>query len=140
MLRSGEHTMTTQQLSDSQRQILVAACERRSGLVLPVATALRGGALAKVFGSLLSRGFVKEVRAAAKGEVWQTTEDGIAVTLKLTKAGSRAVGIERGAGRVGSAEPGRRPERAGTKQAQVIALLQRPEGATIQQIAEATGW
>jgi len=30
--------------------------------------------------------------------------------------------------------------RAGTKQAQMIVLLKRPEGATVEQIAEATGW
>jgi hypothetical protein len=30
--------------------------------------------------------------------------------------------------------------RAGTNQAQMIALLQRPEGATVEQIAAATGW
>jgi Protein of unknown function (DUF3489) len=30
--------------------------------------------------------------------------------------------------------------RAGTKQAQMIELLKRPEGATVEQIAEATGW
>jgi hypothetical protein len=30
--------------------------------------------------------------------------------------------------------------RAGTKQAQIIAMLQRPEGATVAEMAEATGW
>jgi hypothetical protein len=30
--------------------------------------------------------------------------------------------------------------RAGTKQAQIIALLQRPEGASIGEIVDATGW
>ena len=35
----------------------------------------------------------------------------------------------------GSAEP-----RAGSKQARVIGLLQRPEGATIDEIASAMGW
>jgi hypothetical protein len=30
--------------------------------------------------------------------------------------------------------------RAGTKQAQMIAMLKRPEGATVEQIAEVTGW
>jgi hypothetical protein len=30
--------------------------------------------------------------------------------------------------------------RSGTKQAQMIDLLKRPEGATVEQIAEATGW
>ncbi len=30
--------------------------------------------------------------------------------------------------------------RAGTKQAQIIAMLQRPEGATINEIVAETGW
>ena len=30
--------------------------------------------------------------------------------------------------------------RAGTKQAKLIELLRRPEGATVEQIAKATGW
>jgi len=38
-------------------------------------------------------------------------------------------------------EPGTaRKTREGTKQEQVLALLRRPEGATVAQIAEATGW
>ena len=36
--------------------------------------------------------------------------------------------------------PGKPTPRAGTKQAQMIELLKRPEGATVQQIAAATGW
>jgi hypothetical protein len=41
-----------------------------------------------------------------------------------------------------NASPGTRTRapRAGTKQAKMIELLRRPEGATIEQIAEATGW
>jgi Protein of unknown function (DUF3489) len=36
---------------------------------------------------------------------------------------------------------GRKPTpRTGTKQALMIEMLQRPEGATVEQIAEATGW
>jgi Protein of unknown function (DUF3489) len=35
---------------------------------------------------------------------------------------------------------GKPTPRAGTKQAQMIELLKRPEGATVEQIAEATGW
>lgn len=33
-----------------------------------------------------------------------------------------------------------RKPREGTKQEQVLAMLRRPEGATVTQIAEATGW
>jgi hypothetical protein len=38
-------------------------------------------------------------------------------------------------------EPSEKPTpRAGTKQAQMIEMLKRPEGATVEQIAAATGW
>jgi hypothetical protein len=36
--------------------------------------------------------------------------------------------------------PGVRPTRAGSKQAQVIGLLERPEGATVAEVTMATGW
>ncbi|SDE44797.1 DUF3489 domain-containing protein [Belnapia rosea] len=35
---------------------------------------------------------------------------------------------------------GSRKSREGTKQQQVLAMLRRPEGATVAQIAEVTGW
>ncbi|WP_218128097.1 DUF3489 domain-containing protein [Belnapia rosea] len=35
---------------------------------------------------------------------------------------------------------GQRKPREGAKQQQVLAMLRRPEGATVVQIAEATGW
>jgi hypothetical protein len=41
----------------------------------------------------------------------------------------------------GEAAPADKPTpRAGTKQAQMIEMLKRPEGATVEQIAAATGW
>jgi Protein of unknown function (DUF3489) len=39
-----------------------------------------------------------------------------------------------------TAPAGKPTPRAGTKQAQMIELLERPEGATVEQIATATGW
>jgi hypothetical protein len=43
--------------------------------------------------------------------------------------------------RVTKATPAEKPTpRAGTKQAQMIEMLKRPEGATVEQIAAATGW
>ena len=39
-----------------------------------------------------------------------------------------------------AAPAGKPTPRAGTKQAQMIELLKRPEGATVEQIAEVTGW
>ena len=55
---------------------------------------------------------------------------------KKAKPTARATGEPEAAG-----EPSAKPTpRAGTKQAQMIELLKRPEGATVEQIAEATGW
>ena len=42
--------------------------------------------------------------------------------------------------RAGRAPGAPRKPREGTKQEQVLAMLRRPEGATVAQIAEATGW
>jgi hypothetical protein len=45
------------------------------------------------------------------------------------------------AAKPGKAAPAQKPApRTGTKQALMIDLLKRPEGATVEQIAEATGW
>ena len=45
------------------------------------------------------------------------------------------------AAKPGKAAPAEKPTpRAGTKQALMIELLKRPEGATVEQIAAATGW
>jgi Protein of unknown function (DUF3489) len=42
---------------------------------------------------------------------------------------------------VAAGEPNAKPTpRSGTKQAQMIEMLKRPEGATVEQIAAATGW
>ena len=49
--------------------------------------------------------------------------------------------IEAKAAKPGKAAPAEKPTpRAGTKQALMIELLKRPEGATVEQIAAATGW
>ena len=45
------------------------------------------------------------------------------------------------AAKPGKSAPAEKPTpRSGTKQAHMIELLKRPEGATVEQIAEATGW
>jgi len=56
----------------------------------------------------------------------------------MTKAAYAALGIEPPL--VESKKPDQIKTRENSKQAQVIALLKRPEGATITQICEATGW
>ena len=101
---------------------------------------------------------------AALNRIWRNDADGRAILLHITDAGLAAIEPEgadssltgdneapveptqtKGRGRRKAAPPGAngtalRRSRDGTKQAAMIAMLRRPEGATIAQIVEATQW
>jgi hypothetical protein len=152
-------------LTDTQRIILSAASQRTDRLALPLPKSLKGGAVIKVIGPLLDKGLLEEVDANRKlgDPVWRETGDGHGVTLIITNAGLEAIGVEPdGALQTGTrgeeaseaaqapaeagsppapaAAPRERKAREGTKQALVIEMLRRPEGATITEIVEATSW
>lgn len=148
--------------SDTQSLILSRAATRPGNLALPLPEGLVGAAAKMVVGKMIARGWLDEVEAnLRRGEpIWRETGDGFGTTLIATEAGLEAIGIEPLAARaVVSArkakpkpkqEAERTPDetdnatpvaiRAGTKQAQIIAMLQRPEGATVAEMVEATGW
>jgi hypothetical protein len=75
-----------------------------------------------VLASLLTHGLIRE-----KGK-----------HTVLTKAGLPAIGREQPAPVAADGAP--RRTRENTKQATVIRMLQRPEGATVRQICETSGW
>ena len=132
-------------LSDTQAIILSAAAQRNGHIALPLPDSLRGGAAAKVVGALLANGFLEEVDAdIRKGEpVWRETGDGYGITLIATDAGLAAIGIEPDSAEAKPTEdpaPKPRTPREGTKQATLIAMLRAPDGATIAEIMDATGW
>jgi hypothetical protein len=135
--------MTTNKtpLTDTQREVLTTACTRKGRLVLPLTLPLKGGAVKKVVESLISKGFVAEIPAAGRQEVWRTAEDGAPMTLKATAAAYEALGLTTPK-RAGNAaqEPATTKQRADTKQAKVIAMLKQPNGATIPEIVAATEW
>lgn len=109
---------------------------------------------------MIARGWLEEVEANLRRNepMWREAGDGHGTTLIATEGGLEAIGIEPlAACAVASArkakpeaEPVQTPDdtdtaktvtiRAGTKQAQIIAMLQRPEGATVAEMVEATGW
>lgn len=144
--------------SDTQSLILSRAATRPGNLALPLPEGLVGAAAKMVVGKMIARGWLEEIEAnLRRGEpIWRETGDGHGTTLIATEAGLEAIGIEPlAASAVASArkaklkpEPVQTPDaaakpvaiRAGTKQAQIIAMLQRPEGASIAEIVAATSW
>lgn len=134
-------------LSDTQLVILTAACQRDDRLVLPLPDRLKGGAAAKVVGSLIAKGLIEEVDAKRGEIVWRDTGDGHGVTLVVTDAAFVALGIEILQEEIVSTDApvappkkARRKTRDNSKQAQLIGLLQSPDGATIAELADALGW
>ena len=101
---------------------------------------------------MIERGWLEEVDAdIRKGEpLWRETGDGHGTTLVATGAGLMAIGIEPVVAAAVTKLRKAKPEaadaskpvaiRAGTKQAQIITLLQRPEGAAISELVAETGW
>ena len=138
-------------LTDTQSLILSAASQRADNLAMPLPKGLHGAAAKKVVTMMIERGWLEEVDAnVRKGEpLWRETGDGHGTTLVVTGAGLLAIGVEPVVVKTMAAicthatqsRASKPPTpRAGTKQAQIIALLQRPQGASIGEIVAATGW
>jgi hypothetical protein len=145
-------------LTDTQLAILSSAAQRHDrGVILP--ERLKGQAARNTLDRLISRGLIEEVRATGELPVWRHDDQG-RYGLRITRAGLCAIGIEpevegtserpsesdepaqehqpwKGSAgdHHGSAAP-----RSGSKQALIIGLLSREEGATLADITAATGW
>jgi hypothetical protein len=147
-------------LTDTQTIILSRAATRPGNLAMPLPEGLHGAAAKMAVTRMITNGWIEEVDAdSRRGEpLWRETGDGHGTTLIATEAGLEAIGIEPvvvsavASARKGKPKPDVAPTpeaadtakpvaiRSGTKQAQIIALIQRPEGASIAEIVEATGW
>ena len=137
-------------LTDTQLVILSAAAKREDRAVLPLPRSLKcnKGAATTVLKSLLGRDLVTETSAAANEPAWRE-EDDQRFGLVLAEAGLQALGIEPAASRSRQPESKSRrtikkneqPEaQTGTKLSALVDLLKRKNGATIPDIAAATGW
>ncbi len=141
-------------LTDTQLVMLSAAAQRDDRcLVAP--KSLKGGTAQKVAAKLIAVGLVKEIKAKAGMAVWRRDDEaGQAYSLKLTAAGLRMIAVDDGGARAGASEnalpsigedadsaaPAPSEPRNGTKLAQVVGLLQRDQGATLDEVVAATGW
>jgi len=119
-------------LTDTQLIVLTAAAGRDDGSILPLPKSLKGGAAAKVVDALTAKGLVERI-----------VDDRPAIddVLKITREGLLAINADPDEGAKAADTPKEpRKKREGTKQAVLIDMLKRDEGATIDQIVEATGW
>jgi hypothetical protein len=64
------------QLTDTQLVVLSAALAREDGLILPLPTPLKGGAVAKVCSALLAKGLAEEV-ALSRREAQAAPQKGV---------------------------------------------------------------
>lgn len=141
-------------LTDKHIIILSAASQREDRLVV-LPENLKGGAAKAVVIKLLTQGLVREIRVKGDQPHWTTNDTGHPIGLKITKAGLAAIAVEsdatdaesehdtaapsKGGAMEGPVQEGGAP-RAGTKQALVVSLLGRDQGATLKDLVEATGW
>ena len=105
-------------LTDTQRALLEAAAQHPQKKLINFPDTLKGGARIKVLTSMHKAELIEP--SAAEPEVY------VATTIGL-----QAIGITVQAPRA---------KREGTKQAVLVELLTRAEGATLPQMTDATGW
>ena len=148
-------------LTDSQLIVLSKAAARDDG----VAVAPQGmskAAAVKVGSSLVARKFMREIRSKSGMPIWREA-DGKNLSLVITRAGRNAIGIADDA--MHSTRPTLEPQKAaaattqkasvasqpepratdcaprpGSKQALVVEMLRKDDGASLDALVQATGW
>ena len=108
-------------LTDTQRSLLEAAAKHPQKLLTDFPANLKGGALIKVLTALGNAGLIAPHNKTPEGNT----------QFVISTAGLEAIGLA----------PQQPPkQRDGTKQATLIELLKRPEGVSLAEMVQATGW
>ena len=139
--------MKATKLSDTQLVLLNSAAQRENGSVLPTPPSIsaKPPQLKKSLEALLKRQLVAEQPLRNLDEAWREENDQ-RLGLIITDHGRAAIGIDDheqpGASAKRSTEASAAPESKprGAKQTQLIEMLERAEGASIEEITTATGW
>ena len=147
----------THKLTDTQLILLSTAAQRENGSLLPPPESLRDYTprLAMAIATLIKKKLVLETENAARAEEWRSDGD-LRFGATISEAGRSAIGVEtdeapgaheqQQGGSKGKAdlppegEPPVVSARPTTKQSQVMHLMQRDEGATLDELVTATGW
>lgn len=127
----------TIKISLAQQQILSHAAKHTDGKLTWFPETIKGGAKKKVIDSLFKRGLITTDKTDWFISILGYEALGLPHRGMINPAAFDAV-IAIGAAQVNDAPKPR--SRENSKQAQMIVMLKRPEGATIQQICQATQW
>ena len=122
----------TIQLTTAQQAILAHAHQHTEGKIAWFPENIKGGARQKVIDGLFKRALI-----TYDGKDWFVAAEGYEALGVPRKAPVSALAIDEVIEAATAAKPRTRDN---SKQAKVIAMLKRPEGATIEQICEATQW
>lgn len=120
------------ELTETQETILSHAHQHTEGKIVWFPEHIKGGARQKVLDGLFNRALITQV-----GDDWFIAAEGYDALGVPRKAPISTEVLNKV---IEAAEAQQPRTRDNSKQAQVIAMLRRPEGATIAQICEATGW
>ncbi len=120
------------ELTETQETILSHAHQHTEGKIVWFPEHIKGGARQKVLDGLFNRALITQV-----GDDWFIAAEGYDALGVPRKAPISSEALNKV---IEAAEAQQPRTRDNSKQAQVIAMLMRPEGATIAQICEATGW
>src|SRR3954465_11808274 len=131
-------------LTDSHLVLLSAAAQHADGL-LARPDAMPDKAAQALARKLVRAGLAEAVTLNPDQPSWREDDEHRPMGLRITAAGLAALGLEAEepstpVGMVAHQPlPGQSP-RAGTKQAHIIALLEREEGVSLDDLIAATGW
>jgi hypothetical protein len=123
--------MTTQ-LTATQQAILAHAHQHTAGKIEWFPENIKGGARQKVLESLFNRALITQ-----SASDWFIAAEGYDALGVPRKGATNATATETFDA---PANPKTPRTRENSKQAQMIELLKRPDGATLNQLIEATGW
>ena len=142
-------------LTDTQRQVLEHAADQPDGRVTWFPDGVKGGARQKVIAGLFNKALItsnggQDWFVAAEGydalgrarPTPATTHPDPEVEAAVSAAEANWTQEKQGAAKrlLKVGVEGKPRTRDNSKQAQVVAMLKRPEGATIPQVMAATGW
>jgi uncharacterized protein DUF3489 len=135
-------------LADTHRVILAnaASLDSRRALPMPSTITQDPGAIAEAVAELIENGLLAEVSVEGDDAIWRKNDVDGNTTLVVTDKGMMAIGVACGELSASSFLPvspkigqARTPTKTGKLQI-IIGLLQRPEGAVIDELASATNW